>query len=83
MQGALCQLQKSLIMAALVARCHLIRIRLVNVYQNCNTASNQDSSGTITTEFSLFGLNEKLNLYFAPIAKKKSAAIFLILVIRP
>ena len=65
MQGALCQLQKSLIMAALAARCHLIRIRLVNVYQNCNTTSYQDSSGTITTEFSLFGLplQEKARLF--------------------
>ena len=32
--------------------------------RNCNTTSYQDSSGTITTEFSLFGLNEITGSWF-------------------
>ena len=36
LQGAVYQIQKSLIMAALAARCHLIRMGLVSLDQNCN-----------------------------------------------
>ena len=41
LQWTVCQPQKSLTMAALAVRCHLIRIRLVNLYQNCNFYHNQ------------------------------------------
>ena len=79
LQGAVYQPQKSLTMAALAVRCHLIQIRLVNLCQSCNFYHDQlpgflrDDKNRI----SLFDLIEitgfgscKLNLYFAANAKK-------------
>ena len=66
LQGAVYQIQKSLIMAALAARCHLIRMGLVSLDQSWNFYHNQlpGFSVTITTEFSFFGLNEITRYWF-------------------
>ena len=53
-------------MAALAARCHLIRMGLVSLDQSWNFYHNQlpGFSVTITTEFSFFGLNEITRYWF-------------------
>ena len=92
LQGAVCQPQKSLTMAALAVRCHLIQIRLVNLWQSCNFYHDQlpgflrDDKNRIQSLRSEWNNRVLVHVSWTSISlplQKKSSAIFLILVIRP
>ena len=92
LQGAVCQPQKSLTMAALAVRCHLIQIRLVNLYQSCNFYHDQlpgflrEDNNRIQSLRSEWNNRVLVHVSWTSISlplQQKSSATFLILVIRP